>query len=133
VDGGAYGVGSVFQLTPEGTLTTLHSFCTQSPNCADGASPYARLIQAADENFYSTTYSNGPQGGGTIFKIAASGTLTTLHSFCARRNCKDGASPAAGLVQGTNGIFYGTTGNDGLHGDGTAFRLDVDLGTFESQ
>jgi len=133
VFGGIYGVGTVFQLTPEGTLTTLHSFCTQSPNCGDGAIPYARLIQAADENFYSTTYSNGPHGGGTIFKITASGTLTTLHSFCARRNCRDGAFSPAGLVQGINGIFYGTTGIGGVHGDGTVFRLDVDLDTFVVQ
>src|ERR1022692_482529 len=60
---------------------------------------------------------------GTVFKIAPSGTLTTLYSFCAQSACTDGANPVAGLVQATNGDFYGTTENGGAYGYGTVFRI----------
>ena len=96
--------GTVFKITPSGTLTTLHSF-----DGTDGANPYAGLVQATDGNFYGTTSSGGANGDGTVFKITPSGTLTTLYSFCSQSGCTDGANPDAGLVQATNGNFYGTT------------------------
>ena len=79
-EAGPTACGTVFQITPSGTLTTLYSFCSQS-NCADGADPYAGLVQGTDGNFYGTTYSGGSLRHGTVFKITPSGTLTTLHSF----------------------------------------------------
>jgi uncharacterized repeat protein (TIGR03803 family) len=51
----------------------------------------------------------GANGGGTVFKITPSGTLTTLYSFCSQSGCTDGETPTRGLVQATNGDFYGTT------------------------
>ena len=51
----------------------------------------------------------GPATYGTVFKITPSGTLTTLYSFCSKSGCADGAYPHAGLVQATDGNFYGTT------------------------
>jgi len=120
--GGANGYGTVFKITPEGTLTTLYSFCAQ-PNCTDGATPYATLVQATNGNFYGTTEIGGANGYGTVFKITARGTLTTLYSFCAQPNCSDGATPYAGLVQATNGNFYGTTFNGGADGYGTVFKI----------
>jgi len=118
-----YGCGTVFRITPEGTLTTLHSFTG-----TDGSYPYAGLVQATDGNFYGTTY-NGDlaychDGCGTVFKITSGGTLTTLHSFAGiARYGIDGANPSAGLVQATDGNFYGTTYGGGAHNDGTVFRL----------
>jgi uncharacterized repeat protein (TIGR03803 family) len=111
------GCGTVFKITPSGTLTTLHSF-----DKTDGANPSAGLIQGTDGNFYGTTEYGSTGGGGTIFKITPSGILTTLHSF------SDEGYPYAGLIQGTNGSFYGTTetGYDG----GTVFSLSVGLGPF---
>jgi uncharacterized repeat protein (TIGR03803 family) len=107
--GGANGSGTIFKITPSGTLTTLYSFCSQS-NCADGGTPDAGLVRAFDGDFYGTTSSGSASGNfGTIFKIAASGALTTLYSFCAKANCADGYSPEAGLVQAPDGDFYGTT------------------------
>jgi uncharacterized repeat protein (TIGR03803 family) len=123
--GGANGsYGTVFQITPSGTLTTLYSFCAQS-GCTDGEYPYAGLIQAANGNFYGTTAGGGVHGdNGTVFQITPSGTLTTLYSFCARPNCADGQLPKAGLVQATNGNFYGTTKNGGANGDsGSVFEI----------
>jgi uncharacterized repeat protein (TIGR03803 family) len=106
--------GTVFKITPEGTLTTLHNF-----GGADGEYPTAGLAQATDGDFYGTTQGGGASGDGTIFKITAAGALTTLHSF----DGTDGESPTAGLVQATDGNFYGTTERGGASGDGTIFRI----------
>jgi uncharacterized repeat protein (TIGR03803 family) len=56
-------------------------------------------------------------------KITPSGTLTTLYSFCSKGGCSDGSYPGAGLVQATDGNFYGTTSDGGTNSDGTVFRL----------
>src|ERR1022692_1993523 len=128
--GGANGgIGTVFKITPGGTLTTLYSFCSQT-NCADGVGPYAGLVQATSGDFYGTTALGGTGGWGTVFKITPGGTLTTLYSFCSQTNCTDGAIPYAGLVQDTNGDFYGTTTHKGGAASGTVFRLSVGLGPF---
>ena len=114
---GADGYGTVFKITPSGTLTTLHSF-----NGTDGSgNPAAALVQGTDGNFYGTTESGGANGPGTVFKITPSGTLTTLHSF----DGTDGAEPD-GLVQGTDGNFYGTTYTGGDIANqplGTVFKI----------
>jgi uncharacterized repeat protein (TIGR03803 family) len=115
--------GTVFRITPGGTLTTLYSFCSQT-NCTDGANPYAGLVQAANGDLYGTTIGGGANDDGTIFKITPGGTLTTLYSFCSQTNCTDGAYPYAGLVQAANGDLYGTTNYGGVNGDfGTVFKI----------
>src|SRR5436853_7036558 len=98
------------------TLTTLHSF-----NGGDGRSPEAALVQGSDGNFYGTTVLGGAHLKGTVFKIDATGSLTTLHSFSGFPG--DGAVPFAGLVQGTDGNFYGTTASGGAFFQGTVFRM----------
>jgi uncharacterized repeat protein (TIGR03803 family) len=94
----------------------------------------AGLVQATNGDFYGTTSNAGTNGGGTVFKITPSGKLTTVYSFCAQSGCTDGFKPLAGLVQATNGNFYGTTfygGNcGGTYGCGTVFSLSVGLGPF---
>lgn len=111
--GGANSSGTVFKMTPAGTLTTMYSFCSQA-NCADGSNPGAGLVLGTDGNFYGATSGGGTgtacNGGGcgTIFKISSGGTLTTLYNF----NGTDGAGPGT-LVQGTDGNFYGQTGGGG--------------------
>src|SRR5690242_12466009 len=72
--------GTVFKITPDGTLTTLYTFCSQ-PGCPDGKFPDAGLALGIDGNFYGTTLEGGYPGYGTIFKITPAGTLTTLHTF----------------------------------------------------
>jgi uncharacterized repeat protein (TIGR03803 family) len=120
---GEEGCGTMFKITPSGTLMTLYSFCSLS-NCMDGANPKAALIQTTDGNLYGTTQFGGgstacKEGCGTVFKITRSGTLTTLHSF----DSTDGATPSAGLVQATDGNFYGTTEGGGLDSRGTVFKI----------
>ncbi|HTQ58343.1 MAG TPA: choice-of-anchor tandem repeat GloVer-containing protein [Bryobacteraceae bacterium] len=128
--GGPYTGGTVFEITLDGALTTLYSFCAQ-PECADGLDPYATLIQGTDGNLYGTTTGGGAGGGGTVFMITPSGgTLTTLHSFCDQNPCWDGEDPATGLVQDTNGAFYGTTFLGGPYGGGIVYELSLGLGQF---
>jgi uncharacterized repeat protein (TIGR03803 family) len=118
IGGGAYDDGTVFQVTPDGTLTTLYTFCSQV-NCTDGAEPYSGLVVAGG-NFYGTTYWGGANGAGTVFEITPAGLLTTLHSFAGGPN--DGAYPIAGLVQ-IGGNFYGTTQAGGANEAGTVFEI----------
>ena len=120
--GGTTNKGTVFRITPSGTLTTLHSFCSLS-GCTDGSLPYAGLVQATNGNLYGTTQGGGAHNGGTVFKVTPSGALTTLYSFCRESGCGDGDWPEAGLVQATNGDFYGTTYFGGAGGDGTVFKI----------
>ncbi len=121
--GGAnYYSGTVFKITPAGSLTTLHSF-----SVLDGSEPHAGLVQGTDGNFCGTTYSGGAKGNyGTAFKITPAGSLTTLHSF----SPGDGTFVAAGLVQGTGGNFYGTTLTGGVHDSGVVFRLTLGVGFY---
>jgi uncharacterized repeat protein (TIGR03803 family) len=111
--GGAYGAGTVFKLTPAGTITTLYSFCQQI-SCADGANPYGGLVQGTSGLLYGTTALGGAHGFGSVFSIATSGeTFTTLYSFCdgfcSRGYFNDGTTPESTLVQDSAGNFYGTT------------------------
>src|ERR1700722_17173369 len=116
--GGAKNSGEVFEITPGGTATTLHSFCSKR-GCTDGEYTYATPVQGTDGNFYGTTYLGGSKELGTVFKVTPSGTATTLHTF----GGPDGSQPLAGLVQARNGDFYGTTSIGGSQGQGAVFKI----------
>lgn len=127
--GGAYGGGTIFSITPSGTLTTLYFFCSQGgSSCADGEYPLEQLVEGTDGNFYGTTSYGGLEGYtgyGTVFKVTPAGSLTTLHIFCSQNQgyiCSDGASPHAGLIL-ANGNFYGTTSEDGPSGGGEIYKI----------
>ena len=115
--GGAGEIGTVFKITPEGTLTTLHRF-----DGSDGTNPSGALAEGADGSFYGTTNTGGVSNAGTIFRITPQGALTTLYSFCAV-DCSSGGLPAARLIQGKDGNFYVTTNLYGANGDGTVFKI----------
>jgi uncharacterized repeat protein (TIGR03803 family) len=106
--------GTIFKIVPNGALTTVYSFCSQS-GCADGAYPYAGLAQATSGELYGTTTGGGTNQLGTLFRIALNGGLTTLHSFCSLSGCTAGKSPTAGRVQAVDGNFYGTTETGGAN------------------
>jgi len=135
--GGAHlGGGTVFSITATGTFKTLYSFCAKS-GCTDGSTPTASLIQASDGNLYGTTYNGGANttscngGCGTIFKITTAGQLTTVYNFCSQSECVDGYYPESGLVQATNGTFYGTTFYGGQFGSaGTVYSLSLGLAPY---
>jgi len=115
--------GTVFKITPSGILTTLYSFCSQVL-CPDGDQPTGALVQT-NGDFYGTTSYGGAHGSyaGTVFKITPNGILTTLYSFCHIVGCADGRQPYAGLIQGTDGDFYGTTSVGGANSEGTVFEI----------
>jgi uncharacterized repeat protein (TIGR03803 family) len=116
--------GTVFKITLQGTLTTLHSFGAGEPN-----NPIAGVIQATDGNFYGTSYAGGTNNWGTVYEMTPAGVVTTLHSFVG----SDGAQPYAPIVQTTSGKFYGTaTNGTGTANYGTVYRVTNGLGPFVS-
>jgi uncharacterized repeat protein (TIGR03803 family) len=124
--GGTSQSGTVFKISTNGALTTLYSF---SGN--DGAGPVAGLVQGSDGSFYGTTANGGTtnynaqmgaDGYGTVFRITTNGMLTSLYSFT---GTNDGGNPQAGLVQGSDGSFYGTTAAGGTSQMGTVFKIST--------
>jgi len=118
-EGGQYGAGTVYKLTPSGdywTQTVLYSF--NSPN--DGGAPYAGIVVDASGNLYGATSSGGPQGGGTVFMLSPSGggyTFTVLHVLAG------GLSVLRDLGIDTAGNLYGATYTGGAYGHGNIFKL----------
>jgi uncharacterized repeat protein (TIGR03803 family) len=106
-------------------LTSVYSFTGGN----DGGVPYGELARGKDGDLYGTTAYGGTNNLGTVFRITTNGNLTSLYSFT---GTNDGASPNAGLVQGTDGRFYGTTlwtsvnPITGPVGVGTVFAITTD-------
>ena len=121
-EGGIDGVGTIFKMTTNGTVTTLHSF-----NFSDGGLPYAGLFQAKGGLLFGAAYFGGQYGDGTLFEISHGGVFRDLAGF----NGENGASPAGGLTVGIDGNYYGTTESGGDYGDGTVFRMTA-LGALTS-
>lgn len=114
---GGAGCGTIFRMTASGSLTVLHAF-----NCSQEAGGPAGLIEADDGKFYGTaSFSSNAAIHGSIYRIASDGTYETLHFF----DRTDGRSPAGGVVQGSDGNFYGTTEDGGDFGYGTVFKLTI--------
>jgi uncharacterized repeat protein (TIGR03803 family) len=132
--GGANNTGTVFRMSAVGvtnvvgsitnisTVTTLYSFTGGN----DGATPLAGLFEGSDSNFYGMTTRGGVNDTGTVFQITSAGTLTTLHSFTGGA---DGGYPLGGVIQGSDGNFYGTTSQGGANNTGTVFQITT-AGTF---
>ena len=116
--GGDFGGATVFKLTPDYMLTTLHTLLVQ-----DGTEPKAPLVQGRDGILYGTASTSGANNRGTVFKVTLGGAFTNLHNFNAGT---DGAAPQAGLVQGADGNFYGTTSGGFDSVQGTVFRITPD-------
>src|SRR5581483_3690218 len=123
--------GTVFQVGLNGVLTNLYSFNVDSSGGNNGSYPVAGLVQRGGGFLYGTTLAggtyafsgSGTNGFGTVFKISTNGTFTLLYAFSGGN---DGANPSAGLVQGSDGLFYGTTQAGGLSNAGTVFKIDPD-------
>ena len=125
------GTGTMYRITPTGSLTTLYTFCLEQ-GCPSGYHP-SGLIQATDGDLYGTTEEGGAFGFGTVFKMTPGGKLTTLYSFCSQGQpyCLDGAYPIGGVIQATDGNFYGTTSaggagyalSPGILSGGTIFKI----------
>ncbi len=115
VHGGSNNQGTIFRVTTNGMLTVLISF-----DGTNGSHPMAGLLQGSDGNFYGTTAYGGTTGNnGTVFQMTPGGVLTTLVSFTGT----NGSQPVAGLIQGSNGLLYGTTVLGGASNLGTVFQM----------
>jgi uncharacterized repeat protein (TIGR03803 family) len=97
----------------------------------DGTKPTAPLVQGNDGNLYGTTLDGGTANSGTVFRISHSGSYSNLYSFGSHSS--DGLGPTAGLVQGSDGNFYGTTQFGGANNLGTVFKLMFPLSSPTNQ
>lgn len=113
-----FGGGTVFKLTLNGAETVLWNF----GGGVDGQGPVAGMIQGTDGNFYGTTYAGGTLGFGVVFMITPTGSETVVWNFGAGA---DGRNPFGGLIQGSDGDYYGTTYNGGSNGLGTVFKVST--------
>jgi uncharacterized repeat protein (TIGR03803 family) len=130
--GGANGVGTVFELSPNADGSwrekVLYSFCSRT-NCGDGEVPIAGLTFDQAGNLYGMTDLGGATGGGTAFKLTphsnGSWTESVLYSFCNHGDhCAVGVeSGRLPLIFDTAGNLYGTTILGGYSGAGTVFKL----------
>jgi uncharacterized repeat protein (TIGR03803 family) len=122
-----YGCGTIFEINTAGQFSILYNFCSQS-GCSDGALPATLLVQGLNGSLYGATLGGGISnqtvcGGpcGIIFQLRT-GTLITLHNFCAQSDCPEGWGPRS-LILGNDGNFYGTTGAGGANAAGTFYQL----------
>ncbi len=130
-DGNLYGTttqgrtyGTVFKMTPSGSLTTLHTF-----DSTDGASPTGGVMFASDGNLYGTTNQGGSATTGSVFKVSTGGSFTSLYSFTG--TSEDGGAPVGKLVQAGDGNLYGVTYSAGANGCGAIYQMTTS-GTFTS-
>jgi|SRR5579871_996340 len=117
--GGAYGRGTVYKITPNGTLTVLHNFSGGQ----DGAFPNAGLIQGKEGYLYGTEEGGGDFGYGSVFQISTNGK--TFNTLCHFDNAANGAMPLGGVIQATDGMLYGVTSVAGQFNRGTIYRVKI--------
>ncbi len=130
-DGNLYGTttkgstyGTVFRMTPSGSLTNLHSF-----ESTDGSSPTGGVIFGSDGNLYGTTSTGGTNGYGTVFQLTPANSFTTLYNFAGGT---DGSAPAGKLVLASDGSLYGVTHGGGTYSCGTIYKITTS-GTYTSK
>jgi uncharacterized repeat protein (TIGR03803 family) len=99
--GGANSFGTVFQLTPGGSLMDLGAFDFVN----NGLFPVSSLVEDAAGNLYgtSTLGGGGGSGSGALFEIPATNNQVLLGVAAFS------SSPNSGMVIGTNNVFYGAT------------------------
>lgn len=123
--GGAYGQGTVFKISPDGTETILHSF---GATRHDGTYPYGPVVLDKKGNVYGSTnlggeYGDacgfGAEGCGTVFRIDIDGKESILHSFNANT---EGYFPY-GIAIDKQGNLYGTTSEGGSASQGIVYEL----------
>lgn len=126
--GGSANAGVAFELQQNGkhhtwTEQVLYNFC-QLQFCSDGQSPNGLMAIDGTGALYGTTQDGG--NAGVVYKILPNGMQSqeqVLYSFCLDSNI-DGCNPFGGVLLGSGGVLFGTTGNGGPHNGGTVFRLN---------
>ena len=123
--GGTNGMGTIFEMTPAGVITTLLSIT----NSAQGEDPRAWIIEGADGNLYGTMHDGGPNAGGVVWKLTLPGhQYSIVHGFNLNNN--SGSGPMDGLVEDSGGNLYGTLELAGANGFGAIFKVNIATGTY---
>jgi len=127
--GGGQDAGIVFSVNPNGTgFTIVRSFTT---NVNEGAFPLNSVIQASDGRLYGRTISGGANNGHSIFGLNTNGSgYALLYSF--NSTIADHEDSYSGLIEGSDGLLYGTTFEDGAFQAGSIFRLHKDGSGFQT-
>ncbi len=127
--------GTVFEVSPTGTETTLYSFCTSGTTCLDGSAPQTTLLMDSAGNLYGTASARGANNYGAVFELSPapsggvcpSGTYqgtgwceSVLYNFA---NGSDGEYPQGELIQDSSGNLYSTTAYGSPNGCGAVFEL----------
>ena len=121
--GSSVNSGTIFKMTPGGSLTTLYTFGQTGDGYSQGGNP---LVLGSDGNFYGTTPTGGANGSGIIFQIASTPPyqFSLLYSFAPATDLRGNRTIGAGaLVQGSDGNFYGATQYGGDFGSGSIFQF----------
>ena len=114
--GGTYNAGTIFRFSPATkVLKTIYNFHTES-------SPYSSLMQGVDGALYGTTSTGGTSSGGVVYRITTAGVYKVLVNFNTNPST-NGATPYAGLVQGSDKYLYGVTSAGGANGQGVLFKV----------
>jgi uncharacterized repeat protein (TIGR03803 family) len=114
--GGKAGTGTVFRIDLDGAVTIAYEFSAMT------STPRSPLIQVSDGSFYGTTVLGGSYGDGVVFRLIPKQGITALHNFPDPNYPNDGAESTAGLVEASDGNFYGVT-TGGLTGPGVIFEV----------
>jgi uncharacterized repeat protein (TIGR03803 family) len=118
----AVGISLAQAATAQLSLNVLHSFA----GGLDGQQPQAALVQATNGILYGTTYMGGTNNAGTVFKVNPDGSGNVpIYHFPRNPFNPGGLSDPSGLIQGTDGALYGTSGGGG-NGWGSIFRINLD-------
>lgn len=118
--GGTFNRGTVFQFAPKTKkLKIIHSF-----DVTNGGQPEGPLVQGRDGALYGTASTGGMLSGGVIFKVTTGGAYSVLYNFSATSPA-NGASPLAGLAQGSDGFLYGVASVGGVNNKGTLFKIST--------
>jgi len=115
--GGTKSMGTLFKITPTGTLTILHNFNA----FIDGSFPWGPPILASDGNFYGTTSGGGGGGHGIVYKLTSAGVLSVIYRF----DVVHGDSPIAPPTQGTDGFLYIPVSQGGAYFCGTIVQMST--------
>jgi len=128
--GGSAGMGTLFRMTPDGTVSTLHDFAG-SPE--DGWDPQDQPVVDAEGNVYGTTTcggdpEDGAHCGGTLYRRSRSGAYEVLHAF---RSREGGYHPLSAPTRVGQSLF-GTTLAGGNGDFGVLYRIGVHGSSFET-
>jgi len=120
-EGGVSNHGTIFKMTPTGSLTTFVSFNNGS---VAGRQPLGALVQDAKRNWYGVTRGGGSGDHGTVYKVAPDGTHSLMVGFTGNAGAAKGGHPTGSLVL-WNGELFGMTESGGAGGGGTVFRVTL--------